>query len=849
MNYSLALMNMLVFLKKVPDLALKTLFISFIALFLTSCTCDCIKNMPDLDLNSTTQLSNVSVLANGCGAIDGSVGSNGITTTLCGVANTTDYTNMGRWVKLPNIGSSADATLNLNIYGSVYYCSYGVDNKNPSPSFKASPGAAKSTLFQDGTEMVVMPGQLIVLAQNPKDKVQFSKASLPDCTYDSTGFNGFINGSCAASNLFGLTVYVNNTEIVTLDATTITSGTPSQVGDSVEANPLNYSVARTPNLFSYTSVPPIPGVQSTNLQSVIDYFNSTYQTTMNQDYALGSYIFMVPNNISGKIGFSVASSQNYGSTNTKGSYVFNVMTTPPACYVLESAAFNEPDQRGALQMLVSSSNPNYIDDALEAFDSLTNTQISDYYSSLRNYIAQYAGVTISENAKVLSDLVIPPLPNLTPTVIVQSTYSGTMNSSGSIWFKIRDDYYIDNVGQYDVYASVTKKNNSQVSSFISNLTTPVIDSINSATTAIYYNFYNSIEFLKLVRACLLLSIVILGFFYTLGLTQISAHDLLVRVCKIAVVSQLFSPNSWTFFNDYLFKIFTEGSNYLIAAATGDTSPDKHNLFSFVDDAFNIFFQSATWVKIAALMMDVVGILALATIIVVMILYILTIAKVIISYLMCILALSLLIALSPIFIMLILFQRTKKYFDSWISSLADYALQSVILFVSFYLISQIFVTMWLNLMSYDVCYGGIKSIPLSINLSATVAGITLPNIYLGCPWWFVITDGTSYYVLVIQSLTLFIFAYVLRGFIGHISSVTAKITGSSAVHGVDKIGQSIEQDAKTFAKEAPKQVAIALVNKVLQFAPSSWGTSLKGGAGGGGGLVGAAAKVRRGGLNK
>lgn len=788
----------------------KILCLIMILMFLASCTCGCITHMPDLDLNTTTELSNVTVLANGCGAMDGSVGSDGVTTELCGIANTTDYTNTGRWVKLPKIGASKNSSISLNIYGSVYYCSYGFDNKNPSPYFKAIPGKPASTQFADGTEMVVLPGQLIVLEAGPNNLASFSKATLPTCSLDSTGYQRFINGNCAGQNLLGLTIYINDKEIVTLDATN-QAFSDSQSSD---LNVFNFSLARTPDLFAYTKVPAAAGVQGTDLQGVIDQINDTYQTTINQNYGLGRYLFAVPENLTGKIGFAIAQEKNFNSTNVQGSYDVSVKATPPACFVVQSAAFNEPDQRGALQMLISNSNPNDIDNALASFNTLSTTQISDYYSSLRNFIAQYAGISINEDAQVLSDLVIPAPPSLSPIVIVESRFYSTLDKSGDIWFKIRDDYYVDNVGQYDVFASITTKKNSKVSDFINSLTKPVVASISSATTVIYFNFFNSTDFLRFIRACLVLSIVLLGLLYTLGLTQISGQDLVIRVLKISVVAQLFSPNSWTFFNDYLFTIFTDGSDYLIAAATGDTSPDKHNLFGFIDDAFNVFFQSATWIKIAALIFDAVGILALATIITVMIVYIFTVAKVVISYLMCILALSLLIALSPIFIVLILFEKTKKFFDSWISSLADYALQSVILFVAFFLVSTLFVTMWLNLMSFDVCYGGIRNLALSINLPATVQGIPLPDIYLGCPWWFVISDGSSYYVLFIQSVSLFIFAYVVRGLIGHISAITAKITGSMAVFGIDKIAQSMEKDVK----DAPFKAIAGVTNKALQFAP-------------------------------
>ncbi len=268
---------------------------------------------------------------------------------------------------------------------------------------------------------------------------------------------------------------------------------------------------------------------------------------------------------------------------------------------------------------------------------------------------------------------------------------------------------------------------------------------------------------------------------------------------------------------YLFTFFTDGSQYLIGAATGDTTPDKTNIFSFVDDAFNIFFQSTTWIQIGTLVFDLVGILALFILIYVIISYLLIMAKVLISYLLTVLALSILIAIAPLFIVMILFQRTKKYFDGWINYLADYALQAVILFVSFYIVSTIFVNMWLGYMNFQVCWGGIIEHKLVVNLNiiSNATGIPLPNINLGCFQWFRIISGNSFYTILIQSLTLVIFVSVIRGIIGHVSEITSAITGTQASSGIDKVTSSIGNDAKNAIKSAPKVIAKAVVDKALQ----------------------------------
>src|SRR3989338_1976778 len=73
--------------------------LSFIFFLLTGCSCACEYTVPELDLNYSTAQSNVTVFADGCGELDGSVDANGMTSLTCGTPNTTNYQNRGRWVK------------------------------------------------------------------------------------------------------------------------------------------------------------------------------------------------------------------------------------------------------------------------------------------------------------------------------------------------------------------------------------------------------------------------------------------------------------------------------------------------------------------------------------------------------------------------------------------------------------------------------------------------------------------------------------------------------------------------------------------------------------------------------
>jgi type IV secretory pathway VirB6-like protein len=791
--------------------------LSILIFILSGCGCDCVYTVPELDLNYTTSTSYVTVTADGCVPMDGSVDSSGVSTITCGSTNTDDYKNRGRWVKLPKISSPKNSTIIVDIYGSVFYCSTGYDNKNPSPDFTVYPAKYQQTTFEDGSEMILRPGELILLENTGDGVIIGNRTSVNDCNLSSTGYQDLIQGNCKGINALGLSIYIDGNEIVTLDKTSTADSLGAPIGALINDNALIYSIARTPNLFASVIPPPVSGTVI-NFQDILDEYNSKYQSSLNKQFGKGKYLFMVPANTTGKLGFSIAQESEASRGKGSGEYVLQILSTPNACFVDESQAIEKPGQRGALQLLVSDTNPNYVDNALEAFDNLPQTDIDSYYPELLNYIAQVAGIVIENNEGILNDLVTQAVPSISPIVINGSYYSGTPNDSGDIWFKVRDDYYHDNVGHYDVYVSVITKKNSQVSDFLMSLTTPILDVLGTASTAIYGNFYASSNFLQLVRVSLVLYIVLYGLFYTLGLTSISAHDLVIRVIKIAIVTQLFSPDSWDFFNTYFFSVFTEGSEFLIGAATGDTSPDKVNLFSFVDDAFNIFFQDVTWIKISVLILDLVGVIALFIIVYVIVLYLFILARVLITYLLTVLALAILISIAPLFIVMILFQRTKKYFDGWVNYLVDYALQSVFLFVSFYLVSTIFVNMWTSMMSYQVCWGGVTAHPLQVDLNilGSWAGIPLPKVNLGCFYWFVFKGSNSFFSVFLQAVSLAIMVSVIRGIIGHISEITRHITETSASSGLDRVVGSIQKDATDTAKAAPKAIAMAIVEKGMQW---------------------------------
>ncbi len=588
---------------------------------LSSCSCQCdLIPIPHVDASSySTVTSKVTVFADGCSNADGVVGSDGIPLGSCDGMG--EYNNRGRWVSVPNIITVPDSQIQVGVYGSVYYCSSGYDNKNSSPQMVVKPGAGIQTLFSDNLSMSVNSGQVLVfkvfesaadngvgIGVNPSTLV-----NLPIC--GDTDYDKFANGNCRAKQGYGLTIYIDNKEIVTLD-------NMAKDGDYYPiAN------ARYPDLFKTYLPSSFANGDSISLDPkyYADVYAAYYATLNNT--GPGKYVFMVPENVKGVIGFSIAQANG---TFGAGQYTLDVLTVPQACFVSESQAAAQPGARGALQVLISEANPNDTDDVLAVFDAYDD-DISSYYPELVNYINSKVGVAISSDAEILSNLEVSSTPGLSPLVLTEPGYSWTANASGSVWFKVRDDYYHDNVGQYNVSVEMTtKKGNDQVSSFMQSIIDPVTTSLNKAVQIIYANFIEDNRFLNIIKMSLVLYIMVYGAEFMLGLTSVSSYDVIGRIFKIGVVVELFDPDHWDFFNDYFFKMFTDGSNFLVVSITGDGSTYKTGIFGFIDDVFNIFFAEDTWKRLAALIPSVIGVVYFFVFVWIMVIYLVVLVKVLLS---------------------------------------------------------------------------------------------------------------------------------------------------------------------------------------------------------------------------
>lgn len=425
-------------------------------------------------------------------------------------------------------------------------------------------------------------------------------------------------------------------------------------------------------------------------------------------------------------------------------------------------------------------NPNDIDNVLDTFDAY-DSDISEYYPELVNYMASRIGVELSvfQDKAILEGMKVSSVgtSSLDPYVMLTSNFDGNSNNDGNIWLKIKDDYYHDNLGQYEVDLKVTSKKQTLVSDFLNDITTPVFDALDTTSEIIYESFAADRRFQNIMKMSLMIYIMIWGAQFILGLSSTTARDAVVRMLKIAVVIQLFDTNSWDFFNDYFFKLFTDGKDFLITAVTGDTSSDRSGVFGFVDDVFYVFFAKGTWEKFLALTPYLIGLVYMVIFIMVMCIYLVALSEAFIVYLITITVISLLLSIAPMFFVAALFEKTKKLFFNWIKTLTDYAMQPVVLFAVLYVVNQLFMTFWNNATDYDVCYGGVWRIWFWGVEVWTYQ--VIPAFEVGYVHYYDVYGDFEGFEMFMEIMVLYIFAATSRSILAYTPTITEGILGSSS----------------------------------------------------------------------
>lgn len=369
----------------------------------------------------------------------------------------------------------------------------------------------------------------------------------------------------------------------------------------------------------------------------------------------------------------------------------------------------------------------------------------------------------------------------TPGTTVGYDFSGDAPQDGYLWLRVKNPN--SNIQgtisvDYANYTGTTWFSNIVYNGAIK----PITDQFRTYSEDFYFKLVANSAIQNIAKTALTLYVTIFGLMFVLGALKLTAVEVVTRIFKITIVAILLRPESWSFFNNNFFSAFINGIDFFATNVVGATS-SKSNIFGFIDPIFDKYTNGRIWGLLFIQLLQIHNGLAFIAIITIysLITYFRAVLEVIIGYVIAFIGLTVMISLTPFFIILMLFEKTKTMFDSWISILFSYVVQPTILLVFFLLIDQILSEQLLKVI-VRACWDTL--IPIKIGLDLSNLGIplnfsfTLPFLP-GIPFFVpqvpditssnILTNDTNTFLVLFTTALLF-YSYCLMSY-GLVSFVT------------------------------------------------------------------------------
>lgn len=276
----------------------------------------------------------------------------------------------------------------------------------------------------------------------------------------------------------------------------------------------------------------------------------------------------------------------------------------------------------------------------------------------------------------------------------------TSDRTGKLWFRVDDNNYADNMGEY--YIEIGKKVSSTVvASMYNNFVVPIKAAVYSTVVVTFSRTVKDPRFKSIATAASALTIILYGLFFILGMVREPQMEFVKKIIKLSIISVLISDKSWSFFLEHMFGLFIFGPDAIITAATG---LGNSNPFAFLDDMLFQLTGAYLGVRIASMLAyGIIGVLIMVILILCIVFIFLAIIKMVMVYTIMMIASAFLIAIAPIFFIAMLFGQTYKYFDEWVKMLVFAAFQPTIMIISTMVVGMLCEILAYGLFSEVVCW--------------------------------------------------------------------------------------------------------------------------------------------------
>ena len=287
-----------------------------------------------------------------------------------------------------------------------------------------------------------------------------------------------------------------------------------------------------------------------------------------------------------------------------------------------------------------------------------------------------------------------------------------------------ENFVPSNNGNYKLQM-VTRSTMGNENNYISDVANLIVDEIKTVLKQVQQTVFNGVisgDFGNFVRAILTLYIALYGAAFMAGLIQTPQFDFMIRMFKVAIVMALIHPNAWEFFNDHLFKLFTDGTAYIInllnnltSGTIADWGGDATIDFSMLDLTVGKFVTQSFWVKVISLLFaGPFGWLYIIAIIYAVIVFTKAVLLALISYIMALVAMAVLVGTSPIFIIFLLFEQTKNVFEGWVQEMVNYSVRPILIFTVLTVFNYLMFAILAKIMGFNACWKCILNFTLPLD---------------------------------------------------------------------------------------------------------------------------------------
>jgi len=211
---------------------------------------------------------------------------------------------------------------------------------------------------------------------------------------------------------------------------------------------------------------------------------------------------------------------------------------------------------------------------------------------------------------------------------------------------------------------------------MANLVDDVMTSIDNTSAGMVASIYNAlgIEAFPFIRTMLIISMVLFGISMMLGWIEYPVRQFAKNSFKIITVLTL--AFNWPFFNIIIYSLFTNspdeiGSLILTAVGAGNTAGISSQIGQLLHNG--IVASGMAFSSSGMFMPYILGALIFIAILVIcgFALALLALSKI---------AMAVILALGPIFILFLLFDGTKQMFASWIQQILNFGFVSILTYI-------------------------------------------------------------------------------------------------------------------------------------------------------------------------